>query len=159
MNKLSLKNNLKSVAIILMIAIFFISDRLLKNLAISSQFPFKLIGDWFTFSFTPNYFIAFSLPISGKILNIFIIILILAIILIICYLIKKKKTHIIWPLALTFILFGAISNIVDRLQYGFVIDYLELRYFTVFNLADAMISLGAFILILQNFKYTKKYDN
>jgi lipoprotein signal peptidase len=41
-----------------------------------------------------------------------------------------------------------------------VIDYLELKYFTVFNLADFMISLGAFILILQNLKSIKKekYD-
>ncbi len=51
---------------------------------------------------------------------------------------------------------GAISNIIDRLSYGYVIDYLSLRYFTVFNLADVMISSGAIILILKNLKKTNK---
>jgi signal peptidase II len=57
---------------------------------------------------------------------------------------------------LTFIIFGAISNILDRLIYGYVIDYLELKYFTVFNLADVMISGGAIILLTKTIKLNKK---
>ncbi|MBU1778489.1 signal peptidase II, partial [Patescibacteria group bacterium] len=45
-----------------------------------------------------------------------------------------------------FIIFGAISNLTDRLEYGYVIDYFSLKYFTIFNLADVMIVIGVFCL-------------
>lgn len=129
------------------------ADQYVKGLAITNQHPLKLIGDLFIFNFTPNYYIAFSLPISGPILIIAIILLILAIITAIIWLAIKKNSSSLEPLLLTFILFGAISNIVDRLRFGFVVDYLELKYFTVFNIADVMISLGAIILIIYNLKH------
>ena len=136
----------------LMIAIFFILDRYLKNIAILGNNVINLIGNILTFNFTPNYYIAFSLPISGPILNLIIILLILSIFSIIIYLFIKNKGLSLNSMALMFILFGAINNLADRLLYGFVIDYLELRYFTVFNLSDAMISAGALILVVKNIK-------
>jgi len=48
-----------------------------------------------------------------------------------------------------FILSGAISNLIDRLYYGCVIDFIDLRIWPVFNLADIFICLGAFLLILK----------
>ena len=46
------------------------------------------------------------------------------------------------------IIFGAVSNLYDRLKYGFVIDYFDLKYFTIFNIADAMIFFGALGVII-----------
>ncbi len=140
---------------ILLIAIFFIFDRLLKALAlktISAQ-PIKLIGDFLFFNFTKNFNIAFSLPLSGLVLNIILLTIITALIYYIFYLILNKKSEKLNIVLLTFILFGAISNILDRLSFGFVIDYIELKYFTVFNLADIMISLGSLVLILKNIRH------
>jgi signal peptidase II len=154
MNKFTTKIYLKNIAIILMIAIFFIADRYLKYLALNRHLeqPFKLLGNIFSFNFTANYYIAFSLPLGGQILNILISLIILALIYLIFYLIFKKNNQKSTIFLLTIILFGAISNILDRFAYGYVIDYLELKYFTVFNLADVMISLGAIVLILKNLK-------
>jgi len=59
---------------------------------------------------------------------------------------------------LTFILSRAISYMIDGLLYVFIINYLELKYFTVFNVADAMISLGVLILIFKLLK-SDKYVN
>ncbi|MFA5961428.1 MAG: signal peptidase II [Parcubacteria group bacterium] len=56
-----------------------------------------------------------------------------------------------YPLVL--ILSGAISNLLDRLYNGCVIDFIDLRVWPVFNLADIFICLGAFLLIL---KFNKK---
>lgn len=42
---------------------------------------------------------------------------------------------------------GAASNLVDRLRFGFVMDYIDLKVFPVFNLADVAIVLGAVFLI------------
>lgn len=164
MNKLLSKIRLKNIAIAFGIAIFFIADRGLKIFAQNngSGTYFRLLGDWFLFRFTPNPYISFSLPFSGIFLNITIILIIIGLIYYIFYLIlnkknqslndkERKKTIII----LTIILFGAISNMQDRLIYGYVIDYLELKYFTVFNLADIMISAGTIILITKTLK-TKK---
>lgn len=143
-----------------MIAIFFILDRYLKNIALSGNNSLNLIKDFFTFNFSPNYYIAFSLPISGPILNLIIILLILSILSAIVYLIIKNKRLTSDSISLTFILFGAINNLADRFSYGFVIDYLDLKYFTVFNLSDVMISFGAIMLIVNNIKTTKnkQYD-
>jgi len=156
MNKLICKNKLRNIAIILIIAMFFIGDRALKTLALQQTEAKLLLGKVFLFNFTKNYNISFSLPLSGPILNISIIVIILGLIFVIYKLILKEKCLSLKSLLLTFILFGAISNMVDRLQYGYVIDYLELKYFTVFNLADVMISCGVLILIVSLMR-DKKY--
>jgi len=150
-----LKNlTLKNIVIALAVAIFFMADRYLKTLALSGATvaPIKLIGDILAFHFTANYYIAFSLPLSGRILTGLIVLIIVMLIYYICYLAINKKarqeTHRAEILLLTIITLGAISNILDRFSYGYVIDYLELKYFTVFNLADMMISGGALFLII-----------
>jgi signal peptidase II len=47
------------------------------------------------------------------------------------------------------VLAGALGNLIDRLLYGFVLDFFEIRGFPVFNLADACITVGAGLIILQ----------
>jgi signal peptidase II len=50
---------------------------------------------------------------------------------------------------------GAIGNLIDRAVYGHVIDYIFFHTpvwsFAVFNLADAFISVGAFVVVLDEF--------
>ena len=55
----------------------------------------------------------------------------------------------IWPWSL--IALGAISNVVDRIYYKAVIDFIDIPYFTVFNLSDIYIFLGVVILIINEF--------
>lgn len=55
-------------------------------------------------------------------------------------------------LALAMVLGGALGNIVDRVRYGYVVDYADLHFgafrpFYIFNLADACISVGVVILL------------
>lgn len=158
MNKFSQKA-LKNIAIVLIMAIFFIFDRYLKYLALQefSTKKIEIIGSFLQFSLAKNYFIAFSLPLSGKLLNVLILLIIISLVSYIFYLIlnKNKQRHLILPL--TLILFGAISNFTDRITFGYVVDYFNCRYFTVFNLADAMISFGAIYIIFISWKYNKKY--
>jgi signal peptidase II len=42
---------------------------------------------------------------------------------------------------------GALGNLVDRLRYGFVVDFLDFRVWPVFNLADTAIVVGACLLV------------
>ncbi|MCD4762365.1 signal peptidase II [bacterium] len=127
------------------LAVFFIAiDRFFKILALKG-IEANIIGDFFRFSLAKNYYIAFSLPITGIMLNILIIIIILLLGFIIINL--AKKDDLINVVLLTILEFGAISNLFDRFKYGYVVDYFDLDYFTVFNLADIMIVCGALILV------------
>ena len=77
-----------------------------------------------------------------------------------CYIIFLLKKHagqrlFCWALAL--ILGGAIGNVIDRLVYGHVIDFLDFHHdafghFPAFNLADSAITLGAALFILDELR-------
>ncbi len=53
----------------------------------------------------------------------------------------------LWPFVL--IASGALGNIIDRWMYGFVVDFIKVHQFYVFNVADAAITIGSAILIFQ----------
>ena len=66
------------------------------------------------------------------------------------WMMREDKLGDILPLAL--ILGGAMGNIRDRVQYGYVVDYADLHFgefrpFLIFNLADAAISIGVVIML------------
>ena len=65
--------------------------------------------------------------------------------------------------ALAFILGGAIGNLYDRIQFGYVVDFIVVRYheyiWPAFNAADSAITLGAFILITGMFLTKEKKSN
>ena len=50
------------------------------------------------------------------------------------------------PVCLGLILGGAVGNLVDRLRFGAVVDFLDFRVWPVFNLADSCITVGAALL-------------
>lgn len=131
--------------------IFFVGlDRLLKVLA-RQGYQLKIIGEIFKFNFVKNFYIAFSLPIYGAWLSAAILLIIL---LLIFYLVRAWREGELAPgISLLTIILGASSNLYDRFKFGYVIDYLDLKYFTVFNLADAMIVMGMiFLLFITNKK-------
>lgn len=53
-------------------------------------------------------------------------------------------------IGLSFVLGGAMANLVDRYNYGCVIDFIDLNFFPVFNLADIFITIGAIIIIIKS---------
>jgi len=67
-------------------------------------------------------------------------------------------------LALAMVLGGALGNIVDRVRYGYVVDYADLHFgnfrpFWIFNLADACITIGVLILLARAFLIRDKADS
>lgn len=149
MNKKISKILIGNIAGPFALAIFFLLDRYLKQLALE-KINFSIWLDFFNFNFTPNYYIAFSLPISGPWLTSFIGLVIA--LLVIYYAISYNKNSISEKICLLAIILGALSNFIDRLNYGFVIDYLDLKLFTVFNLADVLITTGAAFLLYKILK-------
>jgi signal peptidase II len=74
-------------------------------------------------------------------------------------LLRKHSAQILFSLALSLILGGALGNLIDRIAYGYVIDFLHFHWnehsFPAFNLADSAITCGAFLMILDSFKERK----
>lgn len=152
---LGVKNNKIAISIVVAILLLII-DRFFKSLALAGVFsnPIFLLENIFSLNFTKNYYIAFSLPIAGgMILTGLISVIILGLIGYLLFLCKKRAPALkIFFLLL--IILGAASNLTDRIKLGFVVDYWDLKYFTVFNLADTMITIGVIGLIL--FYFNKK---
>lgn len=132
---------------IIFAGVFFVLDRILKYLAISSTVSpsvwevggINLMPNIFNFSLFLNQGFIFSIPTKNFIfwlatLPIYFIILLL--------LIKnfRKNTNLV-P-ALMFIFLGATSNLLDRILYGGTVDYLIFFRTSAVNLADAMIIFG-----------------
>lgn len=75
------------------------------------------------------------------------------------YLISRHASQRLFCWALALILGGALGNVIDRIMYGHVIDFLDFYYgsshFPAFNLADSAICLGAGLFILDELRRVK----
>jgi signal peptidase II len=47
------------------------------------------------------------------------------------------------------ILGGAVGNIIDRMRFGYVVDFIDLRWWPVFNVADSAITIGVALLLVR----------
>jgi signal peptidase II len=68
---------------------------------------------------------------------------------------RLQKHEKLLAAALALILGGAIGNLIDRLAYGYVIDFLDVYYqnwhWPAFNIADFAITLGVFLMLIESF--------
>jgi signal peptidase II len=73
----------------------------------------------------------------------------------IVWLLRKHQAQMLFSFALAFILGGALGNLIDRVAYGYVVDFLDFYWgsyhFAAFNLADSAITCGAGLLIWDSF--------
>lgn len=74
-----------------------------------------------------------------------------------------RETVRIDAIALGLVLGGALGNIVDRIRFGHVVDFLDLHFgdwhpFLVFNVADAAITIGVLLLVLRALLTREKKD-
>jgi signal peptidase II len=60
---------------------------------------------------------------------------------------RSGSRHALLPVALGFLIGGSASNLLDRLRLGHVTDFLDVRYWPAFNLADSFIVVGVLILL------------
>ena len=62
----------------------------------------------------------------------------------------------VYIIAFSLILGGAIGNLIDRIVYGHVIDFIDFRVWPVFNIADSAITVGAILIVYKCFKLSAK---
>jgi signal peptidase II len=61
---------------------------------------------------------------------------------------RSGRRHPVLPVALGLVTGGSVSNLIDRVRLGHVTDFLDLRFWPAFNLADTFICVGVAILLL-----------
>lgn len=141
----------------LIILVFFIIDRLSKWLVLYKLSPHGvfLFDKFFQLKLEKNQGVAFGIYLPFKII---LILNLLILIILIYYLIKScrvknffltnsltftphfAKRDKVW--GFTLIIIGTLSNFFDRVYYGYVIDFIDISFLTIFNLADAAIVIG-----------------
>jgi len=106
-----------------------------------------IIEGWFHFTSTRNRGAAFSI-LQGQ--RWFFIVLTLFVVAFIgYYLYRIHKTQKLFSLSLALILGGAIGNLIDRVRFGEVVDFIDVRIinFAVFNIADSAITIGVILML------------
>jgi len=132
------------VLIIVTIILFFDQfSKILLSKALSLNSPQPVIKGFFYLTLLHNRGAAFGIL---KNQNIFFVAAALAAVILIAINLKKGANSALMRISLALILAGAIGNLIDRLFFGYVIDFLDFRVWPVFNLADSSITIGAFIL-------------
>jgi signal peptidase II len=76
------------------------------------------------------------------------------------WLIRKNSQQTLFSLALSLVLSGAIGNVIDRIAYGAVVDFIDVYYgnwhWPAFNIADSAITIGVILLIFDEIKRVNK---
>jgi len=115
----------------------------ISNLAIHQSIP--VVKNIFYITLVSNRGAAFG--ILKNQVPLFIFVALFAIGLIYVNMSKSgfKKVSL-YKISLALILAGAIGNLIDRLRFGYVVDFLDFRIWPVFNIADSAITIGAILL-------------
>jgi signal peptidase II len=123
------------------------ADQLTKHI-VSSRLDLgdetAVIGP-FSIHHVQNSGIAFGLFPSAT--SIVIVLTALAVAWMLAFFARSGARHPVLPVALGLVLGGSFSNLVDRVRLGHVTDFLDVRFWPAFNLADTFIVVGVAILL------------
>jgi signal peptidase II len=113
-------------------------------------------------AYNPGAAFSFLSDASGWQRWFFVVLAIIVIAVLLVWLWRLSAAEAATSLALSLILGGAVGNLIDRLVYGYVIDFIDVYYgswhWPAFNVADAAISVGAFLLLLDAFRGNKQHS-
>ncbi|NLC62594.1 MAG: signal peptidase II [Thermoanaerobacterales bacterium] len=114
------------------------------KLSLNPYDSIPLIKGVFNITYVQNTGAAFSI-LRGK-THFFTVVTLIVITVIIYTTIKFTPKNKWVRVLIAFILGGAVGNLLDRLRYGYVVDFLDFIVFPVFNVADMAIVTGALLL-------------
>lgn len=142
---------------ILVILVDFFSKYMVSKLMTVNE-TINLIDNFFRITYVKNTGAAFSIFSNNTILVIIISVVVIGFLLF--YIYKNKGNNKLENVSYAFILGGAISNLIDRLVYGYVIDFLDFEILSydapIFNLADTFIVIGVILFLINTLR--SRYD-
>ncbi|MBA8666492.1 signal peptidase II [Holosporaceae bacterium 'Namur'] len=152
--------NGKLLKLLLIVITAIISDQVTKHLVLDYFIHHNgtqaiEVGLFLNIALVWNYGISFGMFNNleqGQIILISVSLVIVACLMIWFW--KSNDNKVLFPIAL--IIGGAVGNIVDRILYGAVVDFIDFYFkqyhYPAFNLADSFIVIGVLILMAQSFQ-------
>lgn len=117
-----------------------------------------IIKDFFYITYTQNTGAAFSI-LEGQMIFFYLVTL-AALILLVYYYRKIPAENILLRLTFVLLISGTAGNFIDRLIFRYVRDFLHFRFFgydfAIFNVADAALSIGVVLLLMDAFLEDRK---
>jgi len=124
-----------------------VADQLTKHVVASQlklDHAVTLVGP-FSIHHVQNSGIAFGL--FSRATAVVIVLTTVAVAWMLLFFARSGARHPALPVALGLLIGGSVSNLVDRVRLGYVTDFLDLRYWPAFNLADTCIVVGVVLLL------------
>lgn len=127
-------------------------DQVVKALMImwlTDRPPVQIIGDLLQFRLIRNSGAAFSMATGAT----WLLTLVATVVVVVIVRLARKITSLWWTIGLGLLLGGALGNLFDRyfrepgFAQGHVIDFIQVKYFAIFNLADVAITCAAIIIV------------
>ena len=167
------KKNKSYYKYLLLLSLFIIgcnADLSTKNWAeknLKEDITIQIIPDYLEFTYVENRAVSFGflsqIPYNIRLPLIYTLTISIAILFaVITWRMRERKAFFLIPFIL--ILSGAAGNVIDRIQNGYVIDFIHFHYgnrldFPVFNIADILIFFGVVLLMYRNLKASNKAIN
>ena len=136
-----------------------ISKLLISHFMIVNE-SIDVINNFLYLTYVKNDGVAFSL-LGGN--RVFIIIMCLIILGFIIYYIGNNKINLLDSIGFGLVIGGALGNLIDRVIYGYVIDFIDIYVFDynypIFNIADMGVVIGVIIILISSFMKERSVKN
>lgn len=122
----------------------------------------KEVFSWLNITLAHNYGAAFSFlsDAGGWQRWFFIVLASIVSLMLLVWLLRLPRREWVTALGLALVLGGAIGNLIDRVQLGYVVDFIDVHYagwhYPAFNVADSAITCGVILLLLDTFLLAMK---
>lgn len=148
---------------IITICVLVIIDQYTKILAVDrlkGTVPHVLIDGVLEFRYLENRGAAFGMLQDKKTLFIFMTIVMLLVVFYVLFKLPTGKKFGAWHVFLCFICAGGIGNMIDRIRFDYVIDYIYFKIidFPIFNFADILVTIGTILLFIVILFFTKEEE-
>jgi signal peptidase II len=138
-----------AAAFVTLAAVLLALDRITKAWAtrtLAFGDPHPLIGNVIRLTRVHNSGGAFGI-LAGKPALFIAVSMVIAVAAVVAFVVLHGRRPVL-RLALVLVFVGAVGNLIDRLTIGYVIDFFEVVGFSVFNVADSCVTVGAILLVL-----------
>lgn len=147
---------MKKIMTFIIAAVSIAADQLIKILVINNLKPVKsvtVIENLLNFTYVENKGMAFGMLANQR--WIFIALTSAVIVALAVAVFKLKKQGTMFYISAALLIGGGIGNMIDRLLYGYVVDYISLSFFPpVCNFADYCVTAGVIMLLIYLFFFT-----
>lgn len=138
----------------MLFVILVITDQLTKHLAVvrlKNQAAYNLINGILEFNYLENRGAAFGVLQNQKYFFVFVALIFIGVIVFVLIKIPTQKKYYSLNILLVMIAAGAVGNMIDRVRYDYVVDfiYLVCIQFPIFNVADIYVTTATVILVFQ----------